>query len=467
MQRKTKEDIPLIAHLFRRASFGAPYDQLEAYAAKGYQAAVEELLHPENQPPLEEDLLLRLEMGWTSRHSGQQELSYWFYRLINTCRPLEEKMALFWHGLLCTGFSKVDHSRQMGVTVGMFRRLGLGSFRDLLIELARDPGMIYYLDNCISHKGAINENWGRELLELFSMGVGNYTEDDVKEASRAFTGWTNSPTLPLYPYGRSNTWDFRYDPTDHDHGDKLFLGQRGQMNGEDIIDTICQQPATARFLARQLYNFFVSDEPPVPQWANTPPKEPEAIDILVKAYFEYHYDLRSILRVLFNSDFFRNARFAKVKSPAELVVGTVRLAKDLDFPSPDLAKVVDQCGYMGQELYNPPSVEGWHTGQEWIDSGALVERVNFLAEEMGDTTKPGVCQMVERLGARGKSFAPEELVDGCLDELGGVGLRPETRQTLLEFAQHGGPISTGSQEFASRVAAILRIIVATKEYQLN
>ena len=128
-------------------------------------------------------------------------LTNWFYRMINTPRPLEEKVALFWHSVLCTGQAKVDHGRAMALTVDLFRRVGLGSFRDLLLALAQDPGMIYYLDNCMSHKGAVNENWGRELLELFSIGVGNYIEDDVKEASRAFTGWTGTPTLPPVPLG--------------------------------------------------------------------------------------------------------------------------------------------------------------------------------------------------------------------------------------------------------------------------
>ena len=464
---KTKEGIALMGHLLRRAGFGATYDQLEAYAAKGYEAAVAELVNPEGQPPLEEDLLMRIDMGWQSKPYRRQELTYWFYRMINSKRPLEEKMTLFWHGFLCTGLAKVDHSRQMGVTVGLFRRIGLGSFREILAQTARDPGMIYYLDNCMSHKGAINENWGRELLELFAMGVGNYTEDDVKEASRAFTGWTNAPTFPPVPWGRAATWEFFFDPTDHDNGAKGFLGRTGRFNGEDVVDIICQQPATARFLARQLYNFFVADEPPVPQWSNTAPRDPEVIDILVRAYFDSNYDIRSILRVLFNSDFFKNARFQKVKSPTELVVSTVRLAKDLSFPEPRLIDVVMQSLYMGQELCNPPSVEGWHTGQEWIDSGTLVERVNFLSAQLGDANKPGVKEIAQRLSQRGKTLTPEEMVDGCVEQVGGVLLPSETRKTLVDFASQNGSINTDTEELTNRTAAILRLIVATKEYELN
>jgi uncharacterized protein (DUF1800 family) len=155
----------------------------------------------------------------------------------------------------------------------MYRRCGLGSFKDLLIEVSRDPAMVYYLDNCLSHKGAINENYGRELLELFSMGVGkdgqfNYTEDDGKECSRAFTGWTFSPNIPRNAYGRYN-WGFEYREEDHDDGEKTFLGYAGNFNGEDIIEIICRQPATARFLSRHLYNFFVADDAQVPSWMDT------------------------------------------------------------------------------------------------------------------------------------------------------------------------------------------------------
>ena len=220
-------------------------------------------------------------------------------------------------------------------------------------------------------------------------------------------------------------------------------------------------------MARHLYNFFVADEPPVPQWANTPPQDPEAIDLLAKAYFRSQYDIRSILRVLFNSDFFKKARFTKVKSPAEIVVGTARLAKDLSFPEPRLYDVSLYGGFMGQELQNPPSVEGWHTGQEWVDSGALVERVNFLAAQLGDAGKEGVREIVERLMMRGSSLSPEELLGGCLEQLGGLEVSEATRRTLVDFAGRDGAINTASENFAGRTAGLLRVIVATKEYQFN
>jgi uncharacterized protein (DUF1800 family) len=328
--------------------------------------------------------------------------------------------------------------------------------------------MVFFLDNCMSHKGAINENWGRELLELFSMGVGmdgqpNYTEDDVKEAARAFTGWTVANAMPRYPYGRYAA-KFIYDPSDHDDGEKTFLGETGNFNGEDILAIIAKQPATARFIARHLYNFFVADEPQVPAWQHTPPRDPALIKMLEDEYFRTGSDIRSMLRVLFNSDAFKKARFAKVKSPAETVVGTMRLVGDFTFPKPGLNALALTIRYMGQDLLNPPTVEGWHTGREWIDSGTLVERINFTADNVGNLNLPGVRAIVERLRAEGPTLSPERLVDGCLEQLGCYVLADSTHNELVALARNEGEVQTGDEKFDVRVTQMLQSIVATTEY---
>jgi uncharacterized protein (DUF1800 family) len=462
------EAIALMAHLMRRAGFGAPYAELEARAAKGYEATVEELLQPEVQPELDYDIMLRYKTEWVNKNALEGQQEEWVFRMINSKRPLEEKLALFWHGLLCTGHAKCENPRQQNLQLDMFRRLGMGSFLDLLMELAVDPAMVFYLDNCMSHKGAINENWGRELLELFSMGVGmdgklNYSEDDVKEAARAFTGWTVANAMPRYPYGRYLS-KFIYDPKDHDDGVKTFLGETGNWNGEDIINIIAKQPATARFVSRHLYNYFVADEPQVPAWQHTPPRDPEAIRMLEAEYFRSNYDIRSMLRLLFNADFFKNARFAKVKSPAETVVGTTRLVGDFAFPRPGFNALTLTIRYMGQDLLNPPTVEGWHTGREWIDSGTLVERINFTADYMGNINLPGVRDIIARLRAEGPTLSPERLVDGCLELLGGYQLAPETRSELVALARGAGALNTAAADFPRRVAQMLQSIVATTEY---
>jgi uncharacterized protein (DUF1800 family) len=462
-----EHDIALVSHLMRRAGFGASRAELEARAAKGYEATVEELLHPENQPEVDEDIMYRYFPHLEAPAAPVQGQTNWVYRMITTQRPLEEKMVLFWHQLFATGNSKVDNPPELVQQIAMFRRHGLGSYRNLLVELAKNPAMIFWLDNNGNHRGAINENWGRELMELFSMGVGNYSEDDIKEASRAFTGWTIAPKLPRQPLGRFH-WGFEYKPEDHDDGEKTFLGHTGRFNGEDIIDIIVQQPATARFLSRHLYNFFVADEPQVPSWNITPPRDPEAIQTLMQAYFDSNYDMRSILRVLFLSDFFKEARFAKVKSPAELVISTVRLAGNFRSPRPGVQDLAAECGYQGQELLNPPSVESWHTGQEWIDGGALVRRVNFVASYLGDTTLPGVQAIINALRARG-SLSPEAFVEGCLDLLGPLEVSEQTRGELLAEAAEGGELRWDTEEDTAtsehRVGVMLALISASREYQ--
>ena len=344
-------------------------------------------------------------------------------------------MVLFWHHIFATGQSKIDHWHELIAQVDMFREHALGNYRDLLVALARDPAMIYWLDNCDNHAHAVNENWGRELLELFSLGVGmdghpNYTETDVREASRAFTGWTIAYTPPRGYYNRWD-WEFEYRDEDHDDGAKTFLGHTGNFNGEDIIDIIVQQPACHRFIARHLYNFFVADEPQVPAWMTTPPRDPEAIETIATAFRESQYDMRSTLRVILNADFFKNARFAKIKSPAEVVVSLLRLAGGFEFPAPGIGQLAKQPTYMGQELLNPPSVEGWHTGAEWINSGALMKRINFAAAMLGDFSRPGMCALLNRIQSQG-DLSPEGLVDSCLTHWppgSGAGGTPEPGRT--------------------------------------
>jgi uncharacterized protein (DUF1800 family) len=461
------DDIALMAHLMRRAGFGAPRAELEARVAKGYDATVEELLHPETCESADAYTLLRYQPACLLP-GGMPPMGNinWMYHLVNTKRPLEEKMTLFWHHVFATGNSKVDNYDQLLAQIAMFREKGMGNYRELLLALAKNPAMIYWLDNNMNHKTAVNENWGRELLELFSLGVGNYTEVDVREASRAFTGWTIAAKIPRQPYGRF-PWQFEYLPEDHDEDEKTFLGHTGNLNGEDIINIIVQQPACARFIARHLYNFFVADEPQVPAWQITQPRDPEAIDALATSFTESGYDMRAVLRTLLTSDFFKQARFAKIKSPAELVVGTLRMVGGAEFPRPHYGRdIAMQPTYMGQDLLNPPSVEGWHTGDEWINSGSLMSRVNFAAEMVGNVELPGVQDIIKRLKAQG-TLTPEAFVDACLDLLGPVDMGAESRHELVEQAREGGALNWDAADAGQRVAEMLQLIVAMREYQFN
>ena len=465
------KDIAQTAHLMRRAGFGAPYDLLEAQAAKGYEATVEELLDPDAHgvPEFDEFLPARFYPAYEWPTANQHSEANLTYHIVSTPRPLVEKMALFWHMLFATGNAKVMSDQQMLLQFAMFRKHGLGNYKELLKNLAKDPAMIFWLDNNENHKHAPNENWGRELLELFSMGQGNYTEDDVKVAARAFTGWTLSPKIPG---ARAHTWGFEYKEEDHDDSEKVFLGQSGRLNGEDIIDIIVQQPATHRFIARHLYNFFVSDEVQVPSWHDEPPKDPEAVQAIADVFRDSGYEIKDTVRFILNSGFFKDEEtwFTKMKSPAEVVAGTMRLIGDFKEPRPGLALLSQETGFQGQQLLNPPSVEGWHTGHEWIDSGSLVRRINFMSENVSNPSMPGVRYIIDRLADKGSSSA-EELVDNCLKLLGCVRLEPETRQAYIEHAEAGGEIggpgtSEGEREaFEQRCTEILRLIGASKEYQ--
>ena len=463
-------DIGLMAHLMRRAGFGAASDELEARVAKSYETTVEELLHPDEQPPVDAYEFLRYHpWAWKPGTNSNPGSTSWVYHMVTTKRPLQEKLTLFWHQVFATGNSKVDHWDEIADMIDLFRDKGMGRFRDLLVEVAKSPAMIYWLDNNENHAEALNENWGRELLELFSMGVGNYTEEDVKQASRAFTGWTISHKLPRFPYGRFD-WAFEYGDQDHDHGDKTFLGHTGAFNGEDVVDIVVEQEATARFVCRHLYNFFVADEPPVPSWPITPPRDPEAIGALVGAFMDSGGDMQEVLRTLFNSDFFEAARFSKVKSPVEVVVGTMRLVGGAEFPVLGYGELSRQPGYMGQELLNPPTVEGWHTGDEWINSASLMSRINFVTDLVTDVDRPGVARLIERMRREGER-TPERLVDSSLELMGPLEVNEDTRAELVSHASEGGPLTWGSTEQAQsstrRITEMLQLVVTVRDYQLT
>ena len=474
----TTVDVELMAHLLRRAGFGATRDELAACAAKGYEATVEDLLAPKGEQRMSDYLVRRFHPELSGMMGPLAPGENWLYRMASTTAPLQEKMTLFWHGIFATGYNKVIHGKALSDQTRMFRHHAMGSFRDLLVELSKDPAMIIWLDNQDNHKGAINENYGRELLELFSMGVGNYTEEDIKECARAFTGWTiaNREYMELrsqrdsdWPYGRIS-WHFEFHPEDHDYDEKTFLGEMGNFNGEDIVDIICKQPATARFIARHLYSFFVADEPPVPEWPYTEPRDPEAIETLVQAYFDNDYNIGAVLRVLFNSGFFKaeDVRYTKVKSPVELVAGVLRLTGEFDRPRYEILDRFNQATFMGQYLNNPPSVEGWHQGTDWLDSGTLVERINFASQQIGDADKPGIQAMIGRISAGlSESTSPERLVDACLEEVGSLEVDESTRRTLVNFSAHGLSQKSGQGSNTDRqhIADVLQMVAATQEFQ--
>ena len=278
---------------------------------------------------------------------------WWAERMLDTNRPLQEKMALFWHGHFATAQNKVRDYRKMLLQIDTFERHATGNFGELLVAVAQDPGMLYYLDAGVNVKGAANENFAREVMELFTMGVGNYTERDVREAARAFTGW-NFENL-----------DFVVNAAQHDDDDKTFLGRTGNFDGVDVLRIILEQPVTAEYIASKIYRFFVREDP-------SPALQAE----LGAVFRDNGYELKPLMRTIFLSrDFYSEASYgAHIKGPVEHIVTLLKHLGAEDVPGvPDFNSTAIA---LGQHLLNPPSVAGWAQGRAWITPALLQERGN-------------------------------------------------------------------------------------------
>jgi uncharacterized protein (DUF1800 family) len=432
-------DLALAAHLRRRAGFGATRDELERDVGLPYEALVDELLDAPAGPPRDLDLVERLFPASVGARGHQQAWPQWAWRIVATTSPLREKMALFWHGLFATGATKFPlHGLGQLAQIDTFRRSGIGNFETLLQQLARDPAMLFWLDNQMNLKNHPNENFGRELLELFTLGIGNYTEADVKAAARAFTGWHVRTIMPAYFLG-TYPLEFYYDTDEHDDSEKTFLGETGRFDGDDVIA------------------FFVSDT-----------ADPEAVQELARAFTDSGYEIHDVLRSLFLSDAFTSEhnRYRKVKGPVELVFGATRLTERWALPDESLPDLAWATHYQGQALLNPPSVEGWHEGEEWIDSCCLVERINFASAEIARAQTPGVQRMLARVAGCGATTGTE-FVDACLDACGALAVSPETRTLLAgsHAAAAGTDFDADPEGSRARTLAMLQLIVATPDYQ--
>ena len=464
-----------ISHLLRRAGFGATPGEMDRYIEMDYSEVVDELLNAPGTSTMPDDVIFRM---FPEYHAslGVDACANWAYRMVSTDSPLEEKITLFWHGIFATGNDKLNNPLVLLNQIDTFRRNGMGRFDDILLDLSRDPAMLIWLDNQTNHKDSINENYGREILELFSMGVGNYTEDDIKECARAFTGWSvkNAEYMALmgqkdsiWHYSRIS-WHYEYRQNDHDDTEKTFLGEKGKFDGEDIIEIICRQESTARFISRHLYNFFVEDEVQVPSWQDVPPKNPKAISILTDAYFEHGHDLKKVLKVLFESDFFKESEYKKVKGPAEMVINVLRLSGGFEEPTLSMIQAVEEAGYMGQLLFYPPSVEGWHTGREWITSGSVLDRVNFSSARLTDLSSPGIRDILNRIVNRcGTNAKPEYVIQNFLELMGIIEISDATFDLLMEVCDaKDSTVDTTAVSFDVTASNILRVIGASKEFHL-
>lgn len=410
------------AHLLERAGFGGTPEEVQRLAAMTPEAAVDYLVDYEGLdasflPPFEESGIFDEDMladvddalafgeglararergevygvapreggirpfqpvidrlyyrNYSTRHEWNRAILWWAERMLLTPRPLEEKMALFWHGHFATEQEKVRDYRLMLDQLTLLRENATGNFRDLLLGISQDPAMLIYLDNRKNVKGQANENFAREIMELFALGVGNYGEDDIKEAARAFTGWTN--------VGRR----FEVRPELHDDGEKMVLGRTGRFDGEDVVDILLGQPACAEFISRKVYRYLVREE-----------ISAELNRELASVLRREGYELKPFLKVLLRSrDFYAPASYAtQIKSPVHFLISTYRkLGLERVPGSPYFPLVTAQ---LGQRLGNPPNVKGWDGGRAWINPSTLIERGNVVSyllfpERLGEAYRYG------------------------------------------------------------------------------
>ncbi len=384
------------AHLARRAAFGTPPALLDRLLAAGPEGAPALLL--ESTADGEDLRLLRDAAARVDDLPAIQ--AWWLYRMMRGPTPARDKLALFWHNHFATSNRKVEKPRLMLRQVDLFLALGAGPFPALLDAIARDPAMLIWLDGNSNRSGHPNENFARELFELFTLGIGNYTEQDIQEAARAFTGW----------HVRED--GFRFHPSAHDAGEKACLGIRGRLGGDDVLRLAVEQPACARYLATRLFRFYVHPAP-----------EPALCVLLGEIYRECGLDTGAFLRRLWASRLFYSvpARRALISAPTDFLCGSLRTLAAV-CSATELAKL---SGAMGQDLLRPPSVKGWDQGTAWLSSTALLARYRFAAEIAGDGS----------LGARLPWAEIEERgADGIIERLFPDGLDAAVKSDLVGAA---------------------------------
>jgi uncharacterized protein (DUF1800 family) len=351
----------------RRAGFGATPDQISAMADQDLGTLVNSLVGYEQttdsfSPPPDSILNFR-QMGAVQADFNALS-AWWIGQMLTTARPLQENMTLFWHGHFATGFAKVRSTLLMYRQNQLFRQNALGRFDDILSAVYKDPAMLIWLDGRLNTKAAPNENWGREVMELFTIGRGNYTEDDVHANSRSFTGWRVTAA-----------GDAEFVPRLHDTGVKTLLGQTGNWDGEDAVRILAAHPATGPFLATKLWRFFASDSPPA-----------SATKKLAQVYYNSDHSIGEMVRTLFTlPEFYAPAtRTGHIKSPTEFVVTALRQLGLSGVSSVELQVLPRTLALLGQELFNPPNVGGWPGGATWINAATMLGRFNFAAALTGD-----------------------------------------------------------------------------------
>jgi uncharacterized protein (DUF1800 family) len=476
-------------HLLDRAGFGGTPSQVEAIRAMGIDAAVDYVVDYESNPEPEDgttfdaDIMrpptpeeqafarqarrdndenalaqlqrMRQERERRDRLQLGEMRKWWLKRMIETGRPLEEKMTLFWHGHFATGYRTIEDSWHCLAQNRLFRRMATGNVADLVGEVVRDPAMIKYLDNDENRRARPNENLARELLELFTLGEGNgYGEDDIKEAARALTGYTFRDD------------EFRFDESQHDPRVKEILGQRGRFDGDDLVRILMRRREASEFLCLKLHRFLVNDAP-------GEPSEPvrDAVVAMAGELRDARYELKPMLKTLFRSAWFHDPanRGSVIKSPIQLMVQAIRSFRT---PSRELSALASAADLMGQNLFQPPNVKGWDGGRSWINTSTLFVRQNLLVYLI--TGRRPDAYDWQLSDAR---FDASHLVAEPLRATGGVPPEPrELAAWLLNFALAVPPpeeriaavadILGSGRPSNDRLLGALCLITALPEYQL-
>jgi len=482
-------------HLLWRAGFGGTPGQINTLVKWGPQKSVDHLLNfekvaaePVTADRFDKDIIRpyndeeRGEIA-RARRSGNEEAvtrlrasrqeaerldraqmrdvqHWWLKRMIETPRPLEERLTLFWHGHFATNYRSIENSYHMYVQNQLFRQHAAGNFGKLLYAIIRDPAMLAYLNNNQSRKGRPNENLARELMELFSLGVNNYSEGDIKEGARALTGYSFDDDT------------FEFQRNNHDGGVKVILGRRGTMDGDDFVTAILENPACPAFIARKLYRSFVLDLPTGRKELDGPAQS--VVGQLASTLSGGRYEVRPVLRRLLLSEHFYHPQVMneQIKSPAQLVVGAVR---SLNTPARDLGTLSDAMGLMGQSIFFPPSVKGWDGGRSWINTATLFIRQNILCFLLTGKTPAGYDPLATQ-----EPYDPSFLLEG-LDVGSGGRLEPEavaerllifclgkaeTHNTQVLVKYMRGRKDAGTGVSRDTLVQVLLLITAMPEYQL-
>ncbi len=447
-----------IAHLLRRFGLGASEQELEFYGKNGLKGAIDLLLDFGSIP---DDNLQDQEAFSPQKNNNfkpDQACGWWTQVLIRTKRPLQERMVVFWHNHFATSGVKVSSGYLLADQNEIFRRNATGKFSTLLSEVSKDPAMVYWLDNHLNVAGKPNENFAREVMELFTLGVGNYSEKDVQEAARAFTGWTFQKRARAKPDAEiPRKTRFVFNESDHDAGKKMVLGKTGDLSGEDVLDILCQHPQTALFLTRKLWEWFVYDSP-----------DQGLIERHATVFRSSGLDVGALLRSIMESPEFYSAKAYRklIKNPLDVTIVTARqlglgatpLPTD-GKPAPAFNAIRLANNRMGMELMAPPDVSGWKPGTSWITSATMIERVKW-ADRLFSGRGAGA-QFASLLDSDEPRAAVEKLLSIFDAEL------PQAKvDILVEAAIKASGGSVSGRNANAVAAAVGRVIFGSPEFQV-